>query len=83
MKKMLFILVLCTNLGYATPYSDIRLEILSQIKVLEEKLNKLKELKGNAKDKKLEEKIEKIQKKIKKLKEELRRYEKNTGTIVG
>ena len=55
---------------FAQPYSDVRLEIISKIKKLEEQ-------KENVKDKK---KRKEIENKIKKLKEILKKYEESTIT---
>ncbi|RMA96029.1 hypothetical protein [Hydrogenothermus marinus] len=72
MRKVLIILLLISfTFSYADPYSDIRLEILSKIKVLEEKKSKEK----NPKKKRL------LEKKIKELKNELEKYNNNLDII--
>jgi len=66
--RLILILLMMFFTAFAQPFSDVRLEIISEIKKLEEEKSKTKDRNG----------IKEINKKIKKLKELLKKYEKNT-----
>jgi rubrerythrin len=65
--------------------SDIRIEILSQIKVYKEKIEKLKDMHKIAvtddEKKMIQQYIKLLNRKIKKLKETLEKYEKNLSPV--
>ncbi len=68
--RLILSILLVIFTASAQPYSDVRLEIISKIKKLQEQKEKIKSKEEKAK----------IENKIKKLKEILKKYEESTIT---
>jgi hypothetical protein len=68
--KYLMVLFILFSLSFAQPYSDVRLEIISKIKKLQEEKSKIKD----------KEKIKKINREIENLKKLLDKYEESNIT---
>jgi len=61
MKKLIFLILVVFSISYSVPLSDVRIEIISEIKILKEKLQKEKDPKRK---KEIEEKIKKLKKQL-------------------
>jgi uncharacterized protein YlxW (UPF0749 family) len=68
--RYILILLILFSLSFAQPYSDVRLEIISKIKKLQEEKSKIKD----------KEKIKKINREIENLKKLLDKYEESNIT---